>query len=69
MNKQEKEKIKVFELDFGDTNLVSPNAEDITAWIESDLAELKSGGVDELNYTIKVKLMTQKKINNLPEWA
>lgn len=60
------EKIKVFELDFGDTNLLSPKIEEIIGWIETDLHDLQSD--DELNYTITIKMMTQEEIDALPEW-
>jgi len=61
------EKIKVYELDFGDTNLLDENLETITDWIKSDLHDLADG--DELNYTIKIRRMTRQEIDELPEWS
>ena len=61
------EKFKVYELDFGDTNLLDENIDSITDWIKSDMSDLKDE--DELQYTIKIKRMTRKEINELPEWA
>ena len=40
MEKKE-EKIKVYELDFGDTNLLDENIDTITDWIKSDMHDLK----------------------------
>lgn len=59
--------IKVFELDFREQNLISPNLKDILGWIESDCQEMDYG--DELNYKITVKLMTQAELDALPEWG
>lgn len=61
-------KIKVYELDFGDTNLLSEDREVITQWIDADMDGLKKE-TDELNYVIKVKFMTRRQINALPEWS
>lgn len=61
--------IQVFELDFGDTNFLSENMQDILDWIKNDLQNLKTGDTDELNYTITVRLMTRQQIHELPEWA
>lgn len=58
--------IKVYELDFGDTNLLSENIKEITSWIEADMHDL--GDMDELNYTITIRRMTREQINALPEW-
>ena len=68
------EKIKCFELDFeDDTNLISENIEDIITWIKSDMNDLvqsKEGeDVDPLNYKISIKMMTQKELEDLPDWA
>lgn len=60
-------KIKVYELDFGDTNLLDENPKTLTDWIETDIRDMKEG--DELNYTITIRMMTRKQINELPEWA
>ena len=66
MEKKE-EKIIVYELDFGDTNLLDENIDTITDWIKSDMHDLKDD--DELNYTIKIRRMTRQEINDLPEWS
>ena len=58
--------IKVYELDFADTNLLSENIKEITAWIESDMHDLED--MNELNYTITIRRMTREQINALPEW-
>lgn len=62
-----KKKIKVYELDFGDTNLLSPHIDEIINWIKTDLSDQKEG--DELAYTITIKMMTQEEIDALPEWS
>lgn len=62
------EKIKVYELDFGDQNLLSTSIKDITDWISSDLSDLKPGD-ESLNYEINIRMMTQKEIDDLPEWG
>lgn len=59
--------IKVYELDFGDTNFLSESIEDILAWIETDMSDLS--GEDELSYTITTKMMTREEIGSMPEWA
>lgn len=61
-----KEKIKVFELDFGDQNFITENFEDIVGWIESDLQD---PDCDITEYTISIKYMTRKEIDDLPEWG
>jgi hypothetical protein len=61
------EKIKVFELDFGDTNLLDKDPQVLVDWIKSDMEGMADG--DELNYTITIRRMTQKEIDDLPEWA
>jgi hypothetical protein len=60
-------KIKVFELDFGDTNLLSEDPEQILAWIKTDMLDLKDE--DELDYVVRIKRMTRKEIDLLPEWS
>jgi len=60
------EKIKVYELDFGDTNLITENKKDILNWIEADLDNIDENG---LQYEITTKLMTREEIDALPEWA
>lgn len=60
------EKIKVYELDFGDTNLITENKKDILNWIEADLDNIDEYG---LQYEITTKLMTREEIDALPEWA
>lgn len=58
-------KIKCYELDFGDTNLISKDPMEILQWIKSELVHLQEG--EELQYSITIKMMTQKQINDLPE--
>lgn len=60
-------KYRVYELDFGDTNLLSEDIKTITEWIETDMSDLKEGG--QLEYTISVNMMTCKQINAIPEWT
>ena len=60
------EKIKVYELDFGDTNLITEDKKEILNWIEADLGDIDDDG---LQYTITTKLMTREEIDALPEWA
>lgn len=64
---KEDQKIKCYELDFGDTNLISQNHKDITDWVETALKDLKEG--DELDYTVTIKMLTQEEIDALPEWS
>lgn len=35
-------KIKVYELDFGDTNLISSDVDTILDWIKTDIQDMKS---------------------------
>jgi hypothetical protein len=60
-------KFKVYELDFGDTNLLTEDAQGICDWIKSDLEGMDES--DELNYTVTIRMMTRKQIDNIPEWA
>jgi hypothetical protein len=64
---EEPEKIKVYELDFGDQNLTTETIDQLFEWIRTDLHELK--GDDELNYTITTKMMTREEIDALPDWG
>lgn len=61
------DKIKCYELDFGDTNLISEKISDILGWIETDMGDMES--FDELNYKITVKYLTQEEFESLPEWG
>jgi hypothetical protein len=60
-------KFKVFELDFGDTNLLTEDSRAIADWIQTDMENMQDD--DELQYTITIRYMTRKQIENLPEWA
>ncbi len=60
------EKFKVYELDFGDTNLLSENIDEIVEWIKTDIHGM--GEKDELGYKITIRLMTLEEIKELPEW-
>lgn len=60
-------KIKCYELDFGDTNLITKSKQDILEWIKADMDDLTES--DELHYEITVKMMTQEEIDALPEWS
>lgn len=62
------EKLKCYEFDFGDTNLITTNINDVTEWIKSDMEELKEGD-EGLQYTINVLYLTRKEIDALPEWS
>jgi hypothetical protein len=59
--------IKVFELDFGDTNLLDKDPQALLDFIKSDIEGM--GDAEELEYKITIRRMTQKKIDDLPEWA
>ena len=61
------DKKRVYELDFGDTNLLSEKEHVILDWIKTDMENLKVD--DDLNYKITVKMMTDKEISALPEWS
>lgn len=61
------EKIKCYELDFGDTNLISKDIKDITDWIANDMLSLEND--DQLEYSITIKMMTAKELHDLPDWA
>lgn len=61
------EEIKCYELDFGDTNVIDPNIDVIIDWIRSDMESM--GANDELEYKITIRYMTQKEIDELPEWS
>lgn len=61
-------KIKVYELDFGDTNLFSKHKDGILSWIESEMVDLKKAG-QVLNYKITITYMTKAKYDKLPEWS
>lgn len=65
--KKKIKKSKVYELDFGETNIISAFVEDIIAIIETEMRDMKVG--EELNYTITTKMMSQKKYDSLEEWA
>jgi hypothetical protein len=66
MKNKDNELIKLYELDFGDTNFLSETIEDVLCWIETDMSDMASG--DELTYTITCKYITRKEFNELPEW-
>ncbi|GAA4328400.1 hypothetical protein GCM10023184_18260 [Flaviaesturariibacter amylovorans] len=57
---------KVYELDFGDTNLLSEHEQVILDWIRPEMQDMKDGA--ELTYTITVRRMTREEIDALPEW-
>ena len=59
--------IKCYELDFGDTNLIDKDIDQILAWIKADMEGLSQ--LDELNYTVTIKYMTEEDYKNLPEWS
>jgi hypothetical protein len=62
-----REKFKVYELDFCDTNLLSENISDITEWIANDMAEMDLD--TPLQYRVSIRMMTRKQISEIPEWA
>lgn len=59
-------KIKVYELDFGDTNLLTEDVNGVIEWIKADLENMEDN--EELNYTVTIRMMTQKQIDKIPEW-
>lgn len=61
------EKKKVYEFDFGDTNLLSEDPQVILDWMKTDMEDMSDD--DELNYKITIRRMTQEEINALPEWS
>lgn len=64
---KKKELIKVYELDFGEQNVVSREIKGIIDWISGEMEDMKV--TDELNYTITTKYLTQKQYEKLPEWG
>lgn len=62
-----KQEFKVYELDFGDTNLLSENMNEILEWIRSDMDDMRTH--DVLEYKISIRLMTREQINKIPEWS
>lgn len=60
-------KIKVYELDFGETNVIDEDLDNLLEWMKTEIQDLKEG--DDLNYKISFRMMTRRQINNLPEWA
>ena len=61
------EQFKVYELDFGDTNLLDENINVLLDWIKSDVEAMKD--TEEMEYKISIRRMTRKEINELPEWS
>lgn len=68
MKSKSREKFKVYELDFGDTNFLSENIKDITEWIANDMTDLKTTD-NKLEYIIGIRMMTRKQISEIPDWA
>lgn len=60
-------KFKVYELDFGDTNLLDEDIDVILEWIKNDVADMKE--TDSLEYTITIRMMTREEIDAIPEWS
>lgn len=60
-------KFKVWVFDFGDTNLITRNPQDIIDWISSEIKPLKKG--EELNYRITTKIMSPTQYRKIPEWS
>ena len=58
--------IKVYELDFGDTNLIDKDIQTLLDWIKTDLQGMSDS--DEVCYTITTQLMTKEQFESLPEW-
>ena len=67
MNTAKKEKIKVFELDFGDTNVLDTNPKTLLDWIKADMEGMADD--EELEYKITIRKMTEKQFKALPDWA
>lgn len=66
MNTEEKT-IKIFELDFGETNLLSDNESEIVDWIKNDMESMSQ--TDTLEYKITIRQMSKKEFEELPEWS
>ena len=55
--------------DNGDLNsVITGNLEDITGIIEGTLCGMSAKEKKEVQFTIDIKFMTEKQIDNLPEW-
>lgn len=67
MQQETEETFMVYELDFGDTNLLSEDKKDITEWINNDMQEMDLGS--ELEYKITIRMMTRAEIQAIPEWS
>ncbi len=59
-------KIKVYEFDYGETNVIDPRIGTILDWIETDMSDLSDE--DELSYTITTRWIDEEEFLNLPEW-
>lgn len=67
LKKNQPKKFKVYELDFGDTNLLAEDPQVHFDWIKCDIESM--GENDALEYTITFRMMTRKEINEIPEWS
>ena len=61
------DKLKCYELDFGDMNLITQDKKQISEWVEAQMEDM--GESDELEYTITIKMLTPEEYANLPEWS
>lgn len=64
---QDAQKFKVYELDFGDTNVLDEDPKALLDWIDTEIHDMKED--DSLQYTITIRMMTRQEINDLPEWS
>lgn len=62
-----KEKIKCFILDNDHAEIVAPSIDLLKDMIESEVDELRQDG-DKVQLIISIKYMTQKEIDELPEF-
>jgi len=71
-------KVKVYEFDFGDQNLITENFQDILDWLKSDFHDMKTKEEygnedldldDEISFTVKTYTMTRKEVDELPDWG
>lgn len=50
------------------SHLYLPSLKEVADFVEADIAEMQADELEELEYTIEIKLMTQKEIDDLPEY-
>ena len=60
------EKVKYYELDYGDQPLVTESIDQLLEIIREHVKDM--GESAELEYVITTRMMTQKEVDELPEW-